>query len=502
MEGKVTATAGEELRQVVADVEAVVLDKVKTMDEKHASLEKMQEDLMELIDKQERKAVFAGPDLSRFAFEQTPKSFHKNVISRQVRPGTPGAEQIKSVQKLSDEVLFMNIILKACQKSRANGVPEEGIHQTKIWKEYREALVNLGVEKLAGDGWDTAETANWIPIDMSGDLHEFIQMELRVGGNFLPFTLPTATFYWPHATAAPSAETAAEANDPATYPTYVIANSMFGASPPDEKATFVAKKIRAFQFYSREWQEDTIRATLPWLMRQLPRAIARAWDSAIINGDVGGTTIGDNASTEVSGWFNGLRAYVIGQGGGHTGDGTDPHEWQFRQKMSTPGTWAIAEFPIGLRGQRKRLDKYGVLLSDLVYFVGLDAYYQMMTIPNFQTLDKLGPQATLLTGQVGSFDSIPVLLSEFSNLSVEGQDGTTAADNGINQAAYTRESKGLILCHTQEWLRARLPGFGAEVVRFPHDDLYEVVIFERGDFNTIGPATALNVNFGYDIPEF
>lgn len=502
--GKVTATASEELREVVARVEEVVLDKVKTMDEKHAELDKMQKELLERIDEQDRKAVFAGPDLGRFQFEQTPKSFHDNVISRQVKKGSVGGDQIKDIQKLSDEVLFMNIMLKACKKSRAVDVPDS-IHQTKIWREYGEALKNLGVEKAAGDGWETSETANWIPIDMSGDLHEFIQMELRVAGNFASFTLPTPTFYWPHVTGAPAAETAAELNNPETYPTYVITDSMFGATPPDEKATFIAKKIRAFQFYSREWQEDTIRATLPWLMRQLPQAIARAWDSAINNGDVGGSTIGDTVSTEVFGWFNGIRAYAIGQAGraggtgATTGQTPDLHEFQFMEGMG--GTWDITKLPDELRKQRKRMDKYGVLLTDLVYFVGLDAYYQMMSIPNFQTLDKLGPLATLLTGQVGSFDSIPVILSEFSNLTVEGHNATGTLD-GINAASPTRPSKPLMLMYTPEWLRARLPGFGAEVVRFPHDDLYEVVVFERGDFNTIGPATALNVNYGYDVPIF
>jgi hypothetical protein len=505
---KVTATASEELRQVVEETKNVVLDKMTTIEEKQQTLDNMESDLLERLDKMERRAVFPEADLAAFRHDGTPKSFHKNVIARQVRPGTPGADQVRSVQKLSDEVLLMNVILEGCKANKVGNTPE-GIYATDIWKEYGRELKKLGVEKAANDNWETSETTDWIPIDMSGDLHEFIQMELRVAGLFSQFTLPTATFYWPHVTGAPSAETASEANDPALYPNYDITKSMFGAAPPDAKATFVAKKARAFQFYSREWQEDTIRATMPWLMRQLPQAIARAYDSAIINGDVGGSTIGDATSTETSGWFDGLRAYVIGQAGrsGGTGAGggqtTDQHEFQFMEGM-TGSAWVIAEFPDELRKQRKRMDKYGVRLSNLVYIVGLDAYYQMMSIPNFQTLDKLGPQATLLTGQVGAFDSIPVVLSEFMNLSVQGHDDTTATDDGINETfpGGGHESKGLILVETSEWLRARLPGFGAEVVRFPHDDLYEVVIFERADFNTIGPATALNVNFGYDIPIF
>ena len=61
---------------------------------------------------------------------------------------------------------------------------------------------------------------------------------------------------------------------------------------------------------------------------------------------------------------------------------------------------------------RGKLGKYGVRPSECVYITDIRTYLKSLTIANFRTLDKLGPQATVLTGQLGAVEGIPVLVSE------------------------------------------------------------------------------------------
>ena len=61
---------------------------------------------------------------------------------------------------------------------------------------------------------------------------------------------------------------------------------------------------------------------------------------------------------------------------------------------------------------RGLLGKYGVRPSELAYVADVGAYIKSLGISEFRTLDKLGPQATLLNGQLAQVDGIPVIVSE------------------------------------------------------------------------------------------
>ena len=61
---------------------------------------------------------------------------------------------------------------------------------------------------------------------------------------------------------------------------------------------------------------------------------------------------------------------------------------------------------------RGLLGKYGVRPSDLAYVTDVSAYIKSLGIDEFRTLDKLGPQATILSGQLAQVDGIPVIVAE------------------------------------------------------------------------------------------
>ena len=61
---------------------------------------------------------------------------------------------------------------------------------------------------------------------------------------------------------------------------------------------------------------------------------------------------------------------------------------------------------------RGLLGKYGVRPSELAYVADVGTYIKSLGVSEFRTLDKLGPQATLLNGQLAQVDGIPVIVSE------------------------------------------------------------------------------------------
>ena len=80
---------------------------------------------------------------------------------------------------------------------------------------------------------------------------------------------------------------------------------------------------------------------------------------------------------------------------------------------------------------RGKLGKYGVRPSELAYVMDVNTYIKALSVANFRTLDKLGPNATLLRGQLGAVEGIPIIVSE--QMKLADTDGkVTDSGNGTN----------------------------------------------------------------------
>jgi len=80
---------------------------------------------------------------------------------------------------------------------------------------------------------------------------------------------------------------------------------------------------------------------------------------------------------------------------------------------------------------RAKLGKHGVRPSELAYIMDVNTYVRSLSVANFRTLDKLGPEATLLRGQLGAVEGIPVIVSE--QMALADTDGkVTDAGNGTD----------------------------------------------------------------------
>jgi len=172
--------------------------------------------------------------------------------------------------------------------------------------------------------------------------------------------------------------------------------------------TFDAIKLACRVLTSTELEEDSVVAILPLLRDKIVSALAEAQEDATINGDTAGTHMDADVTAA-----------------------TDTRKaWDGYRKLTLSGAKVdLATFnKTNLRAIRTAMGKYGVNPNNLAWVAGISVYNKMLGLDEVVTLDKYGPSATILTGELGKFDGIPIIVSEFvrEDLNASGvQDGIT-----------------------------------------------------------------------------
>ena len=189
------------------------------------------------------------------------------------------------------------------------------------------------------------------------------------------------------------------------------------------RQTLTAYELVAEVPWSYDLDEDAVVAMMEELRRSLMRNAREVIDDVILNGDptttnninADGATI---ASTDAGKgqWLLGFEGLLHLPLVDNTGQGVD-HNAAVSDDMFNEA--------------RTKLGKYGVRPSETVYITDVNTFIRALSVSNFRTLDKFGPQATLLTGQLGAVEGIPVIVSE--QVSLADTDGkVTDAGNGTD----------------------------------------------------------------------
>jgi HK97 family phage prohead protease/HK97 family phage major capsid protein len=176
-------------------------------------------------------------------------------------------------------------------------------------------------------------------------------------------------------------------NPEAGYGTW-ITNAQFGTDDSSGAAqthalkdiTLNAYKLATREYMNYEEEEDSLLVLLPIVRDAMVRRTAKSVDLALLRG---------------------------------AGAGADPVKglctWDAASAV-TVSTAAKVDVE-DMRALRKDLGAWGLTPSELIYIVSTDVYYDLLDDTNFQTMDKVGPQATFLTGQIGQIAQTPVLVS-------------------------------------------------------------------------------------------
>ena len=182
-----------------------------------------------------------------------------------------------------------------------------------------------------------------------------------------------------------------------------VQNSEFGSSASAGSAqthqlseiTLSAYKVATREYLAYEEEEDSMLVLLPVIRDAMLRRVARAVDKAMING---------------------------------AGSGADPvkgialYDATSAVTVDSSATVTVAN----MRALRKDLGAWGLDPAELVYVVNTEVYYNLLDDSVFLTVDKAGPKATLLTGQIGTIGNTPVVVSgEFPAIAEGAANGTS-----------------------------------------------------------------------------
>lgn len=193
-------------------------------------------------------------------------------------------------------------------------------------------------------------------------------------------------------------------------------------TPATAKSTLTHTEQIAEVDWSYDLTEDGAMAIMPSLRSDLARSAAEQMDAFVLNADstdagTGNINLNDANPPDDSYYLSlgqdGIRHFFLVD---HAGQGVD---------INTTLTDALLRAAIG------RLGKYGAMVDRLRMVTNPETYVlSMLGLSNVVTVDKFGPTATVLTGQLASYGGVPVIVSE--SMLLAGDDGKLVASGASN----------------------------------------------------------------------
>ncbi|MFZ9079062.1 MAG: phage major capsid protein [Alphaproteobacteria bacterium] len=262
-------------------------------------------------------------------------------------------------------------------------------------------------------------------------------------------------------------------DNPALYPVSTVSMG---------QAQITAKGLATRYILDEELIEDSAVLLLPAMQRMIAKDMRDALEDAIINGDSASTHQDDIANWDIRGRW------------GSTGlGGSNDHRRLFvglrAAAFDKTTTLNINSFDAAKMLELiSQLGEYAA--SDKVLIVSPEALYEnLMGLEQLITLDKFGPQATILTGQLGSIFGMPVVVSRFMS------------DDLATTGKYTGSgaTTGMLVVSRESWNIFARRGIQIQQEQDITSGAYNMVATERLTFDSLDASTVKNVAFGFNL---
>ena len=189
------------------------------------------------------------------------------------------------------------------------------------------------------------------------------------------------------------------------------------------KATLTAHELVGQVPYSFTLEEDSVVALLPEIRAGLVRNVAEVLDDIILNADTTGTNNINADGARITSGDAGKAHWLLGYDG--------IIHLPLVDNTAQRNNHGAAASDDMFNEIRTKLGRYGARPSQLVWVMDVNTFIRTQSVSQFRTMDKLGPNATLLTGMLGAVEGIPVIVSE--QMKLADTDGkVTAAGNGTD----------------------------------------------------------------------
>lgn len=337
----------------------------------------------------------------------------------------PYTDDEKKIHKMNDEMYTGSVLKKMVAKNSGREMSQiQAVNEIRKHP-YFQNFHGFAQANPVGKAMATAsgyEGEDWVPTGYSADLIEKVRLETKIAQLFDKYTMSDNTEIFPiESTDADMYYISENTGDDDEI---TAANKIPAATPATGNRTMTARKGGVRVVLSEDLKEDSIVKVVPWINKHLITKFAEGLESAVINGDRSGTHMDSNvtAATDRRKMFVGLR---------FTADGN------YEYSLSTFNYDSVMKIP-------EQMGVYGASYDQLFWIVGTKLRHRLGYIRDAQnnnvvlTLDKYGPNATVLKGEIGKLANIPIILSGQlpENLNATGvYDGSTTS-KGIMLLVY------------------------------------------------------------------
>ena len=204
--------------------------------------------------------------------------------------------------------------------------------------------------------------------------------------------------------------------------------------------TLTAFKFAGEALVSKEAEEDSIIAMLPFMQDELVDWLSADQEDAAINGDTAAAQDSDFAADDPRRNWNGLRKLALAA-------------------AKTDLSNAAPTVANSVRVNRKKMGKYGVRPANLTHLCSMSAYIQLLADSSVITMEKYGPNATIVTGELGRVDGTPIVVSEFvrQDLNASGVGERRSQNIQVLRELYAEYDQDAILISLRRAFAARFP---------------------------------------------
>ena len=376
----------ELLRKELADVSTFVKERVEPVHDERVRLRKAIEALTTEQQGYRRDALLAGQD------------------------GSAGDAVVKSGPYAGCDELDL-AIMRSVQRAAETQLGAESV---------REWDVRL---KAAMDSVSAGRGDEIVPTGMASRLWDDVHQETRVASLFNRIDMPTNPFDIP-----------LQLGDVNWYPgTENTATAE--STTKTAKQTLTAYELVAEVPWSLTLDEDAVFAVLPEVRRTLVRNAAEVIDDVLLNADrtAANGINADGATLQTS--TAGKAHFLMGFDGllhlplvDNTGQGVSQAD-----DISSAAYLNLL----------KKLGKYGLSQSETVFVTDVATFTSSLGLAAVETVDKLGPKATILSGQLASIYGHPLVVS--------GQMRLADADGKVTSGGNTYDRGRLLAVNTGQW---------------------------------------------------
>jgi len=325
----------------------------------------------------------------------------------------------------------MNLFVKNLEKLKAQGLYGAGSAIKLVEKAHGTTISGFGQEQ--------------VPVILSANMLEDVWLELRAASLFRRYAMPQKTFEMPIRTTRMRGFVADEnvSDTAVNSATPFYANYFTPTSVGTGKITFTARKYGAVAFVSDELEQDSTLPILDMIREDLVWGIADGIEDAVLNGTYGLTLaavqgVMDNAGLAANRLWSETTPGIRDARSLWNGIRRETYLSNVTTIDGNPTTSWKAEGLDFLRNARKQLGKYGATSTeDLVWIISPELHIELLKLNEVVTVDKYGPNATILSGEIGRIDGVPIVVSPrvYNNLNNLGIFGngvavTPAAGNG------------------------------------------------------------------------